>query len=223
VSNRADEQHRVDHLAARDDGWRAPATGRVEQVSHELPLPVGEGDREAHAVKIAAGYVSLLPELAARQAVSRRNAHSVAPWRMAAFGRFVEEENLWLVHQGGGEVESATHAARVATGEASRDGGQAHQLEKVVNSRAQRGGGHAVKTTDQLKVLAFGRQGIDRHGLHREPNTPPDLRGVGDDVEAGDPRGPRGWPEERGQDLDRRRLAGAIWDRESPGMYRRPR
>jgi len=43
-----DEQHRVHHLSARDDRRRATAAGWIEQVGDELPLLVGEGDREAH-------------------------------------------------------------------------------------------------------------------------------------------------------------------------------
>ncbi|MDA8380918.1 MAG: hypothetical protein M0020_08865 [Actinomycetota bacterium] len=53
-----DEEHRVDHLTARDLGRRTPATGRVEEVAHRRPRQVGEGDREAHAGSFAAARVT---------------------------------------------------------------------------------------------------------------------------------------------------------------------
>src|SRR5437660_11896243 len=43
----ADEQYRVDHLAARDDRRRPASTGRIEEVGHQLPLLAGPGDRAA--------------------------------------------------------------------------------------------------------------------------------------------------------------------------------
>lgn len=53
-----DEQHRLDHLAAQDDRRRAAPGGWVEQVGHQLPLLVGQGDREAHAGSLRAKRVS---------------------------------------------------------------------------------------------------------------------------------------------------------------------
>jgi hypothetical protein len=60
-----DEQHRVDHLTARDLGRRPAATGRVEQVGNQLPLLIGQGDREGHAstmrpVRVAMGKSPLM-------------------------------------------------------------------------------------------------------------------------------------------------------------------
>jgi len=40
------EEHRVDHLAARDLGRRTPPFRWIEQVSHQLPLLIREGDRK---------------------------------------------------------------------------------------------------------------------------------------------------------------------------------
>jgi hypothetical protein len=39
-----EQQDRVDHRPARDDRRRAAAAGRVEQVGHQFPLLVGQGD-----------------------------------------------------------------------------------------------------------------------------------------------------------------------------------
>src|SRR5207245_2729518 len=54
----ADEQYRVDHLAARDDRRRPASTERIEEVGHQLPLLVAQGDREAHGPRMAVPRVS---------------------------------------------------------------------------------------------------------------------------------------------------------------------
>src|ERR1039457_5764115 len=53
-----DEQHRVDHLAPSDHGRCPTTSGRIEQFGDQLPLLVGQGDRETHGCSITVGRVS---------------------------------------------------------------------------------------------------------------------------------------------------------------------
>ena len=73
---------------------------------------------------------------------------------------------------------------------------------------------HAMQPTDQLQVLAAGQQVLDGDLLHGEADPPPDGAGLRGDIETQHARPTGGRPKERGQDADRRRLAGAVGPQE---------
>jgi hypothetical protein len=54
AADASEEEDGIDHLAARDLGRRAAAVGRVEEVSDELPLRVGQLDDLGHELSLRA-------------------------------------------------------------------------------------------------------------------------------------------------------------------------
>ena len=67
-----------------------------------------------------------------------------------------------------------------------------------------------VEAADHLQVLEAGQVLVDGRVLAREPDVLANLGRVADDVEARDPRRALVGVEQRGQDPDRGRLAGAV-------------
>ena len=71
------------------------------------------------------------------------------------------------------------------------------------------------------KVLLRGQVGIERRVLEHEPDVAPHLTPLRDDVVAGDVRVPAGRVDQRAQDADGRRLAGAVGPEEAERLARR--
>jgi hypothetical protein len=67
-----------------------------------------------------------------------------------------------------------------------------------------------VEPADHLEVLEAGQVLVHGGVLTRQPDLRADLRGVADDVEAGDARRALVREQQRGQDSDGGRLAGAV-------------
>ena len=106
------------------------------------------------------------------------------------FGRLVEEEDLGPMDERRRQVESPPHAARVGARELAGDGRERHEFEQLVDPSAQLRFRHAMEPSDKLKVLAPGREVVDRHRLHREADAPSNVGRMGDNVEARHQRPP---------------------------------
>jgi hypothetical protein len=70
---------------------------------------------------------------------------------------------------------------------------------------------HAVHLALEAEVLAPGGLAIDGGALLHGADRAADRVGLCEHVESGHGRGTRVWPRERGEDLHRGGLAGAVW------------
>ena len=101
---------------------------------------------------------------------------------------------------------------------------EAEALEQLGAALAQAAAAQAVDPSGELEVLAPGRLGIDGDPLADRADHAPYPLWLGEDVEPGD-RGAAGvGSREGGEDLDRRRLAGAVRPEQAEDRARpRPR
>ena len=125
--------------------------------------------------------------------------------------RLVEEEDPRVVEQAAREVHLLALAGREGADLLLAllvEPDRVDQLVDPVPAVARR---QAVELAEHPELLADGQDAVARllaAGDH--VHDPADLLGLADDVEAEDPRRPLGRQEQRRQDLDQRRLAGAV-------------
>ena len=108
------------------------------------------------------------------------------------------------------EVESALHAAGVATNFAVGCVGQTDAFEQVVAALLQVGALHAMQRALQLDVFSTRQEAIERGLLQRSADRGTHLWALFDDVKSGDCRCPSCWWQQRCQHQHRRRLASTV-------------
>ena len=145
---------------------------------------------------------------ATRASITSQSADPAA--RVEPGGRLVEEQHRRPGDERGGEVEPAAHAARVGLDQPVAGLGEVEALEQLGRALARRLAAEVVEPADHLQVLEPGQVLVDGGVLAGEPDLRAQLGGVGDHVEPGDPRAAAGRRQQRGQDPDRGRLAGAV-------------
>jgi hypothetical protein len=122
----------------------------------------------------------------------------------------VEEDHGRAGDERGGQVQAAAHASGVGLDRSVGGVQQVEALEEVRGSRLRLALGQVVEASDHDEVLGARQVLVDRRVLAGEADPRPQRSRVVDHVETGDPGATAVGREERGQDPDRRRLAGAI-------------
>src|SRR5438309_8983191 len=86
-----------------------------------------------------------------------------------------------------------------------------HELKELVNARADFVRRHRIELREVTEVV-LSREPVVETALaaEDEADLATDLLRIPHDIQAEDARGPRGRDQQSGQDLDRRRLAGAV-------------
>ncbi len=121
--------------------------------------------------------------------------HAVAAGRVQSRGGLVEEEDLGVVHQGGGQIEPALHPAGIGA-DAPVDGPtDVHQIQNVAESGPDLGRSQPVEPSLEGEQFPARLTVVQRGGLEGHPDTEPHLLGFLDDVVAGH----RGVPGARAQ------------------------
>ena len=85
--------------------------------------------------------------------------------RVHARGRFIEDQQLGLVHHGHGQRQPLADAQRQVLGQAVEHLAQAEALDHVVHPRRNGGLGHLEQARVQDQVLPHGEFAIQREGL----------------------------------------------------------
>src|SRR5437763_4115727 len=130
-------------------------------------------------------------------------------WVQADCG-LVEEQHLRVRDEGAGDLESTALAAAVALDRAVRLGGQAEDVEQVVDTGWRHVLGHTPQPSVYLTVAPAREAAIDGRLLEHNGTDAAGSQGLTDDIEAGQTGGARGRPDRRRQHADRRGLAGAV-------------
>src|SRR5439155_14550011 len=97
--------------------------------------------------------------------------------------------------------------------------GEAGHREERVGPTPRLGPGDAVEAREEVERLPHGEDSVARRipsGDHVDPT--PNVQGIADDVEAGDGRPAARGEKERRQDLDERRLPGAVRPQEPEAL-----
>jgi hypothetical protein len=125
-------------------------------------------------------------------------------------GRLVEEQDLRPVHERHRDVEPPLHAAGVGADQAAGGVGEAELIEQLAGSRRERTPVQAVDLPLQAQVLRPRGPAVDAGALADDADRPPHRgRGVHDVVSRHPGHAGIG-ARERGEDADRRRLAGSV-------------
>ena len=141
--------------------------------------------------------------------------------RVEAGGRFVEEEDLRLVDQRHGQVESTLHAARVGLDAIVDGAADVDQTDDVVHPPRDVRRRQPVEPTLQIEQFAPGLFPVERRILESDTDAEPDGAGVALDVVAGHDRGARCRRQQRAEHLDARGLSGAVRAEEAVDLTRR--
>ena len=138
-----------------------------------------------------------------------------AAGRIQTGGRFVQEQDVRLVHQRQGQVQTAAHAPAVRADTAIDGVLDLHQLDKLVCT----GRSLLLRKAEQPSLQS---QQLERfHGrvqpdlLQGHAGNTAHLAGLLHDVVAADEGAACGRQGQRGQDLDRRALARAVGSKET--------
>ena len=125
-------------------------------------------------------------------------------------GRFVEQENLRIVHQHAGEADALLHAAAERPDQSALFFTQADQLEHVVDRLLALGRTDAVARREKVEVLGHLHVLVHAEKIRHVAEDAPYLVGLGHHVVSHHPgRAGRG-RQEGGQDAQRGGFAGAV-------------
>ena len=146
--------------------------GVAVQVGHGALLDqpaVGDDD------DVVDGLLDLLEHVAGDQdrpalggQVAQEAAQPPDALGVEAVGRLVEDEHLRVAQHRGSEAEALAHAHRVAAGPLARGGGEADQLEHLVDP----GVADARGVGEHPQVVAAGAAGVEVGGLQRRARRP---------------------------------------------------
>ena len=134
--------------------------------------------------------------------------HLDAPLGVEPGRRLVEEDDRRIPDEAHRDVEAAAHATRVRRHLPRRRVGQREAVEQVVRDRARVL--EVPQPGDQHEVLPPGEDLVDGRELSGEADRLPHVRRLRGDIEAVDAGSARVGPEQRGQDLHDRGLAGPV-------------
>ena len=177
-----------DDLPVEDEGEAVALLGLVHVV---------RGDQHRHAA-LGDDLVDEVPE-------------QPAPARIDAAGGFVEEQQLGLVQQRGGQRDPLPLARREPGGELAQPLREAQAVGEFGDARLQRGVAEPVDGPEEAEVLLDREVGVERELLAHVAEPPLPRLGVAHDVETAEPlhRPGRG-RQQPGQHADRRGLARPV-------------
>ena len=139
-----------------------------------------------------------------------RFAHDEGGLRVEGRGRLVEEHDRWIVQQGASDGELLPHALAEGARHLVPALPQAEQAQVPLDALGALPGIEAVEAAEEVQI-GVGRQlVVQPRRLGQDPHSGPNVIGLCGDVEAIDRRAALGRSDERGEQADSRRLAGAV-------------
>ena len=190
----ADAALQLRRRAFRDERAAVDDADPVGELVGLLEVLRGEEDRHAELV---VEPLHLLPDAGAADGIEARR-------------RLVEEQHVRVVHQRGGEVEAAPHAAGVRADAAIERVADVDEGAELDQPAVDLVAGQAVELALEAQQLEAGLLRVERDILQGDADVQAHLLGTVDDVEARHRCPAAGRGQEGAQHLDRRGLAGAV-------------
>ena len=128
-----------------------------------------------------------------------RVPHRLAAARVEPDGRLVEEHDLRLADEAGGEVEPPAHAAGVGADPAAAGVAELEAAQQLAGPGAGGSAAEALQAAHHAEVLLPGLELVDGGVLPGEADRAADAAAVGDDVEPGDAGRARVRPQQRAE------------------------
>ena len=136
--------------------------------------------------------------------------HGAAASRVQAGGRLVEEDDARVPHQCHREVEPAPHSAGVGGGRLLGRVGEVEAPQQFGRAPPTFGSAQVAQVGHQDQVLFAGEKVVHRRELPRDADRATHRVGISSQVVAGDARFRRRRRDERGKNVHRGGLAGAV-------------
>src|ERR1035437_1382684 len=134
----------------------------------------------------------------------------IARDRVQPDGRLIEEKHPRSMQRGLGDFQAADHAAGVFAHEPAPVGGEAHELQGLPDARLLLAAGQVVEFGEDEQVLVTGEGTVHGDRLRHITDGPANADRLGGDGETGHARLARGRRQQRGEHLDRGRLARPV-------------
>ena len=148
--------------------------------------------------------------LAERPELAEELAQLHAGARVEAGCRLIEEQDLRIVDQGVRQAQPLLHPAREGLDVVVAAVGEVDQLQEVADRPPSLRRRQPVAAPEEVQVLPDLHVVVDPEHVRHEPEDASDLVGVPRDRPAGDLGDTGRGLQERGEDPERRRLAGAV-------------
>ena len=136
--------------------------------------------------------------------------HGATTPGVEAGGGFVEEDDPGIADQGHGQIEPAAHPARVGGGGLAGGLDQVEPVEQPGDPASAFGPFQMAEIGHQRQVLFAGQERVHCRELTRNPDHVAHSLGLARRVVAGNAHVARVGLDQRGQDVHRRRFAGAV-------------
>jgi hypothetical protein len=124
------------------------------------------------------------------------------------------------MHQGAGDLQSAFHAGRERAHQAVAPVRELDERQQLVDAALAPRRGHAINEAVEIEVLEHGEPVVEARLLEHDAEIAPRLPRMGDDVDAIDGGAAAIGLEDRAQDVEERRLAGAVGTEEREQFVR---
>ena len=147
---------------------------------------------------------------AARDEIPDRLPHDPPAAGIESRGRLVEEDDPRVADERHREVETSSHASGVGRDRFLRGVDQVEPLEQLRYSPPALGLAEMPQIRDELQVLLAAEEPVDGRELTGDADHGADRVGLAGDIVAGDLDLAAVRGDEGRQDMDRRRLAGAV-------------
>ncbi len=144
----------------------------------------------------------------------------VAALRVDAHGRLVEQQDLRIVQQGGGQVEPPLHAAAERAHLILCAVAEAHQIERLCYRLLCRGAIQIVKGAEKSQVVVGGQFIVEGDVLRHQPDLPLGRIGVAAQSAAVDQNLAGIGTQQPGDDGNRRGFTGAVGAQQPDGLAR---
>jgi hypothetical protein len=178
-------------------------------LGHQLP-PIEHCEPAGELVRL----IQVLRGEQDRDATGREVAdnlpHRVATARIQSGGRLVEEDDARVADQGHRQVEPAPHAPRVGGGQLPGCVDQVEAVKQLGCALPAFGSAQVVQVGHQQQILLSSQQVVHRRELAGDADRSAHRVRLPDQVVAGNPRLATIGADERGQDLNHRRLTSTI-------------
>src|SRR5688572_9568424 len=134
----------------------------------------------------------------------------IAALRIESERRLVEKQDLRRMQQAARDLETPLHSTRKGLHVRVLPFPQLEQLEQQLNAFSADATRHVIQHAVQLHVLVGRQLAVEARVLKHYAERAPRFELIGDRVQPVEPHRPARRPLERGEHLDRRRLARAV-------------
>ena len=182
----------------------------IEITARDLPALIHDQDVVAELLRLRQNLRRQDDRAALRGLFVQKRDDRTLQDRIHAGRELVEKDNRHVDHEHLGDLDAPADAAAQVLHFRGGHVLEAEARHDFVGAGAHRSPGLAMKPRERQQVVLHAQKELGGLLLDHDPDVPPHLERLSNDVEAEDADLSRGWPHERHQHAQRGRLAGAV-------------